>query len=120
MRGRYSEHPYELGHETVGVARAVHGTGSRTTAARTPLSAARRSSRSFLPRAATRPSEGIESSRGLVTAGVAALEAQLAAESALAIWRVAVAEWVREAGASRPLPDVATATAEAARTISRA
>ncbi|MBI4899771.1 MAG: TetR family transcriptional regulator [Actinobacteria bacterium] len=57
-------------------------------------------------------------SGGLAAAGVPRLEAQLAAESALAVWRVAVAEWARD-NWSQPLPEVVTATAEAARTLNR-
>ena len=44
------------------------------------------------------------------------LDARLAAETALAVWRVAVTEWVRDP-AARPLPDVVAATADAMRSL---
>lgn len=56
-------------------------------------------------------------SRALVEAGAAPLEAELAAEGALGVWRVALGQWVREPG--RPLSEVLTATAEAAQRLRR-
>lgn len=55
-------------------------------------------------------------SEALTTAGVAPLDARLAAETALGVWRVAVAEWVREPEA-RPLPDVVADAAVAVRSL---
>ena len=57
-------------------------------------------------------------SRALVEGGVAPLDAELAAETALGIWRVALAQWTRDAGA-RPLGEVVTATAAAAEGLGR-
>jgi AcrR family transcriptional regulator len=51
----------------------------------------------------------------LTASGVPALTAQLAGETALAVWRVALAEWISNPGA-RPLPDVVATVAGAART----
>jgi AcrR family transcriptional regulator len=53
-------------------------------------------------------------SQALVSRHVPALEAQLAAETALAVWRVAAAEWVRDP--SRTLTDMVDATSDLART----
>ncbi len=52
-------------------------------------------------------------SEALAASGVAPLDARLAAETALAVWRVAVTEWVRDP-AARPLPE---AVAEAAAAV---
>ena len=56
--------------------------------------------------------------QSLVRSGVRDLNAQLAGETALAVWRVAVAEWARDARA-RTLLDVVESTAEAARSQTR-
>jgi AcrR family transcriptional regulator len=53
-------------------------------------------------------------SQALSHCGVPALDAQLAAETSLGVWRVAVAEWARDAQ-ERALPDVVASTADAAR-----
>jgi len=55
-------------------------------------------------------------SEALVAGGVADLEARLAAETALGVWRVAVLEWVR-APEGRTLPDVVTSAAAAVRAL---
>jgi AcrR family transcriptional regulator len=57
-------------------------------------------------------------SQSLINSGVSTLDAQLAAETALGVWRVALTEWVREAQA-RSLPDVVASTADAARSQAR-
>jgi AcrR family transcriptional regulator len=53
-------------------------------------------------------------SQTLSHSGVPTLDAQLAAETALGVWRVAVTEWARDAQ-TRALPDVVAVTADAAR-----
>jgi AcrR family transcriptional regulator len=53
-------------------------------------------------------------SQALSHSGVPVLDAQLAAETALAVWRVAVGEWARDSQ-KRVLPDVVASTADAAR-----
>jgi len=53
-------------------------------------------------------------SEALAQSGVEALHAEVAAETALGVWRVAVAEWVRNAEA-RSLPDTVASTSDAAR-----
>ena len=53
-------------------------------------------------------------STSLEDRGVPTLDAQLASETALAVWRVAVAAWTRDP-ADRALSDVVRSTAEAAR-----
>jgi AcrR family transcriptional regulator len=53
-------------------------------------------------------------SQALSHSGVPALDAQLAAETALGVWRVAVAEWARDAQKGA-LTDVVASTADAAR-----
>ncbi len=55
-------------------------------------------------------------SEALTARGVDALDARLAAETALGVWRVGVAEWVRDPE-GRPLPDVVAATADAMRSL---
>ena len=57
-------------------------------------------------------------SEALSRSGVPALDAQLAAETALGVWRVAVTAWARDAG-NIALPDVVAATADAARSQAR-
>lgn len=57
-------------------------------------------------------------SLALVDHGVAALNAQLAAETALGVWRVAVTQWAHDPHA-RALLDVVRSTAEAARSQTR-
>lgn len=57
-------------------------------------------------------------STSLKDTGVPALPAQLAAETALAVWRVAVAEWAGDAPV-RALMDVVESTAEVARSQTR-
>ena len=55
-------------------------------------------------------------SGALTERGVRAREARLAAETALGVWRVAVAEWV-DAPDGRTLPEVVAAAAEAVRVL---
>ena len=57
-------------------------------------------------------------SQALIHSGVPDLDAQLAAETALGVWRVAAAAWVRDAG-TRSLQDVVDATSTAARSQAR-
>jgi len=57
-------------------------------------------------------------STALENAGVRPLDAQLAAETALGVWRVAAAEWARDPG-TRSLLDVVDATGTAARSQAR-
>ena len=57
-------------------------------------------------------------SQALAQCGVPALEAQLAAETALGVWRVSVGEWAR-GDQSRVLSDVVSSTADAARSQGR-
>jgi AcrR family transcriptional regulator len=56
--------------------------------------------------------------QALCRSGVPALDAQLAAETALGVWRVAVSEWTR-GDQARALPDVVALTADAARSQTR-
>jgi AcrR family transcriptional regulator len=53
-------------------------------------------------------------SAALIASGEGPVDAQLAAETALGVWRVAGAEWARGAR-TRALPDVVASTADAAR-----
>ena len=55
-------------------------------------------------------------SAALADRGVAPLDARLAAETALGVWRVGVAEWVRDPE-GRALPDVVADTAAALRSV---
>jgi len=55
-------------------------------------------------------------SGALAGCGIAALDARLAAETALGVWRVAVLEWARDPEA-RSLPDVVVATTAAMRAL---
>jgi len=55
-------------------------------------------------------------SEALAGCGVATLEARLAAETALGVWRVAVREWALDPEA-RPLPDAVVAAAAAMRAL---
>ena len=57
-------------------------------------------------------------SHALVDHGVPVLNAQLAAETALGVWRVAVAQWTGQSG-GRALSDVVASTADAARSQAR-
>lgn len=52
----------------------------------------------------------------LARSGVPELDARLAAETALGVWRAALADWLRDPGA-RPLPDAVAASAEAVRAL---
>jgi AcrR family transcriptional regulator len=58
-------------------------------------------------------------SQALVDGGVPTIDAQLAAETALGVWRVAVTEWAREPAAGTLL-DVVSTTAAAAHSLRRA
>ncbi len=57
-------------------------------------------------------------SRALVESGAPPLDAQLAAETALGIWRVAATQWIRDPE-TNDIADVLISTAEAARSQAR-
>ena len=58
-------------------------------------------------------------SRSLVDDGVPTIDAQLAAETALGVWRVAVTEWARESAVGSLL-DIVNTTAAVARAVAGA